>query len=204
MPFVVQVLEGHGDTISHVLGGSAQAVATEGHRLLDRHWRVAVDRSADLVVAAISGDPKLQSFAEVTRALACAGRVVKPGGQIAVLSRAQATLGPSVGYLRQADTPAAGLAQARQHHASDAVSAWQLAKAAEHAKLYLLSDIPAETVEELFATPLENAGQVQRLIDAAESCLLLPDAHRTLAVVQNDSLSQGASHGRTKSAAPGH
>jgi hypothetical protein len=58
---------------------------------------------------------------------------------------------------------------------------WANATAA--ARVYLLSGLPGETVEELSATPLENAGQVQRLIDAGGPCLFLGDAHKALAVL---------------------
>jgi hypothetical protein len=43
--------------------------------------------------------------------------------------------------------------------------------------------LPAQTAEELFTVPLEQAGQVQRLLGSAASCLFLADAHKTMAVV---------------------
>jgi hypothetical protein len=49
----------------------------------------------------------------------------------------------------------------------------------------LLSGLDDEAAEELFATPLQNAGQVQRLLDAAGSCLFLADAHKALAVLES-------------------
>lgn len=186
MPFIIEVIEGHGDDLSAVIAGAADTVAAEARRLLDHHWRVTVERRAHLVVAGISGDAARQTFSDIAQAFACASRVVRPDGKLAVLSHARPELGPSAGYLRQAETPADGLAQVRQHKLPDAAGAWQLATAAQHAQLYLLSDLPAETVEELFAIPLENTGQVQRLIDAAESCVFLPDAHRTLALVEGE------------------
>jgi hypothetical protein len=48
----------------------------------------------------------------------------------------------------------------------------------------LLSRLPIETVEELYATPLERAGQAQKLIAAAERVIVLPDAHLTLATLR--------------------
>ncbi len=183
MPFLVQVIEGQAEEIAHVLAGAAGAVADEAHRLLDEHWRVTVDQSAELVVAGVSGR---QTFANVTRALACAARVVRPGGKIVILSRAGGALGPSTELLRGADDPAQALARVRQQHLPDSTSAWQLATAARQAQLFLLSEFPAATVEELFTTPLEHAGQVRRLIEAADSCLFLPDAQRTLAVIAKD------------------
>jgi nickel-dependent lactate racemase len=184
MPFVIEVVEGPGDTLAAVLGGRAAAVAAAARQLLDRHWKVSVPRQADLVVAAVSGAPEGQTFADVARALACAARVVSVGGRIAVLSRTRDPGGPGVALLRGSDGPAQGLLRARQAHSPDVQAVWQLAAAAQHAQLYLYSDLPAAQVEETFLVPLDQPGQVQRLIDQAASCLVLPDAHRTLAVVE--------------------
>ncbi len=59
------------------------------------------------------------------------------------------------------------------------------ASAAARARLYLLSGLPAEVAEEAFATPLEQAPEVQRLLDAADSYLFLADADKTLALADN-------------------
>jgi nickel-dependent lactate racemase len=184
MPFVLEVIEGNGDDISYVRGGSAKQVMAEADRLLDRHWRVGLSRTADVVVAGISGAAERQTFGEVTRALSCAARVVRFGGGVIVLCHAHAPTGAGAALLRHADNPVQGLLLAQQQKTADVVSIWQLVAAAQHARLYLLSDMPAATAEELFVTPLESPEQVQRLINGADSCLLLPDAHRTLAVLE--------------------
>jgi hypothetical protein len=36
----------------------------------------------------------------------------------------------------------------------------------------------------MFATPLENAGQVERLLGTSASCILLPNADKTMAVAR--------------------
>ena len=58
------------------------------------------------------------------------------------------------------------------------------ATAADQARLYLLSGLPNEISEELFAIPMQNAEQAQKLLTANATCALLPDAHRTLAVLR--------------------
>jgi hypothetical protein len=42
----------------------------------------------------------------------------------------------------------------------------------------LRSRYPDEVVEELLATPLTSARELQRLINAAGSVIILPDAHQ--------------------------
>lgn len=55
-----------------------------------------------------------------------------------------------------------------------------MALAAEQAHLYVAAGWPDEVTEELFATPLKSPAEVQRLIDAADSVLIVPDAQKTL------------------------
>jgi nickel-dependent lactate racemase len=180
-PFMIQLIEGAGDQLTHIVGGLA-ATASEGERLLDARWRVAVERPTDTVIAAVSGDPAHHDFADLARALACAARVVKADGRIALLSRARPALGRGAELIRQADDADTALALLRHETPADMAAAFLWASAARHATIYLLSDLPAEIAEELFTVPLEHAGQVRRLLTAGDCCVVLADAHKTLAV----------------------
>src|SRR5262249_40124867 len=135
-PFMVQVIEGAGDEVIHVLGGLADSGA-EGLRLLDARWRVSVDVAADTLIASISGAPARQDFGDRARALAAAARVVKPEGRIVLLCRANPPLGPGAELLRHMDDPENALAQLRQQSLPDLAAAFQWASAAQHAALYL-------------------------------------------------------------------
>jgi nickel-dependent lactate racemase len=181
-PFMVHVINGSGDEIAHVVAGDA-ATATEARRLLDARWRISVEQPADTVVAIVGGDPVRQDFSDLASALACAARVVSSGGKIILLSRGQPTLGRGAEILCQADTPEVGLALLRRESPADAGAALQWATAVEKASVYLLSNLSEETTEDLFATPLEHVGQVQRLLGADGSCLFIEDAHKTMAVL---------------------
>jgi nickel-dependent lactate racemase len=181
-PFVVHLIAGTDESITHVLAGLVDT-GEEALRLLNARWRLAVDKLADLVVAGVGGDPDHHSLADLSDALACATRVVKPQGKIVLLSRAQPVLGPATELLSQAEDPAQALGLLRRHAPPGMASAFQWASAAQRATIYLLSQLPAETAEDLFTVPLEHAGQVQRLLGGAESCLILPDAHKTFASV---------------------
>jgi nickel-dependent lactate racemase len=180
-PFVVHLVAGTGETITHVLSGLVDT-GEEALRLLNARWRLSVDKLADIVIAGVSGDPDNHSFAVLSEALACAARVVKPQGRIILLSQAEPELGAATEYLCQAEDPGQALGLLGQHAPPGTAAAFQWASAAERATIYLLSRLPAETAEELFTVPLEHAGQVQRLLGSAESCLFLSDAHKTLAV----------------------
>jgi hypothetical protein len=182
-PFMVQVIEGSGEEIVHVLGGLAES-GEEGRRLLNARWRVEVERPVDTVVAAVSGIPARETFAHLAEALAAASRVVRSEGRIILLTSAAPTLGPGAQLLRQADDATLALAQLHENKPADMAAAFQWAHACQQAGIYILSGLPGEVVEELFATPLEEVSQVQRLVASGESCLFLPDAHKTLAVLR--------------------
>lgn len=181
-PFFVQVIEAAGDRIAHVVAGTTDA-SREGQRLQDASWRCRVSSPADLVVASISGDPSRHTFADLAAALSCAARVVNPGGRIALLSRANPVLGPETDVLRNVDEPQEVLKRLRGEHTVERTPVLQWAAAACQARLNLFSGLPDDIVEELFATPLHAAREVQRLLDAGGRCLFLPDAHKMLAIV---------------------
>jgi nickel-dependent lactate racemase len=180
--FLVQVITDASNNMLHVLGGPVET-SIEGQKLLDARWRVEVAKAADVVVAAVSGDPAQQSVLDLARAFGCAARIVKPRGRIVLLSDINPTLGENTDCLREAESPDAVLTYLHNHPAADTEAAYQWASAADQATLYLLSKLPGETAEELFTVPLDHASQINRLLDAAESCVFLPDAHKTMATL---------------------
>jgi nickel-dependent lactate racemase len=157
-PFLVQIIEGAGDEVWRVVAGSIDSSA-EGQRLLDGRWRVEAEQPADVVVGGISGEPQRHTFADLARAFLCASRVVKPGGSIVLLTDAHPALGPSAEVLRRVEDPSMALKLLRQEEPIDLEAGLAWASAAVEAKLYLLSRLPAESVEEMFAIPLQQAGQ---------------------------------------------
>lgn len=182
-PFLLQVIEGSDDQIAHVVGGPI-ASGTEGERLLDQRWRVVAERAADVVIASLIGDSQRHDADRLARA-ACAGaRVVRPGGAVVVLTEAAPTLGPSFAAFRRHEEPGPALKELLRDRPDDLPAGFLWASAAARARLYLLSGLPTDLVEEIYATPLEHVSQLRRLLSAETNCLYLPDAHKTLAVVE--------------------
>src|SRR5262249_53687416 len=182
-PFFVQVIPGKGDDTAAILAGPADSCA-EGRRQLDARWRRTVPERARTVVATVSGDPARQGFAELAAAAAHASRVVQPNGRIVVLSSITPELGTAEEILRQADSPEDGLARLENNKPPNMAAAFQWANAARDARIYLLSGLPADVAEELFAVPLDDLQQAIRMLNEKGSCLILDDAHKTLAVLE--------------------
>jgi nickel-dependent lactate racemase len=180
-PFILQVIEAEGVEIAHIVGGMVDS-SVDGQQLLDARWRTRVAERADTVVATVTGEPAHHDFTDLARALGCASRVVKPRGRIILLSRAAPELGTGADLLRQAGDPDQALRLLRQQPPPDMNAAYEWTRAVAEASVYLLSELPSELAEDLFVTPLEQVGQVQRLLEQNGSCLFLPDAHKMLAV----------------------
>jgi nickel-dependent lactate racemase len=185
-PFFVQVIEAAGDEVAEIVAGAVAGelaeAGLEGQRRQDACWRWRVDRAADLVVASLAGDPDRQTFADLAAAAACAARVVRPGGRVALLCQARPDLADTEAF-RNCEGPQDVLERLGAKLELDHLSVLRWAAAARQAHLYLLSELTDEVVEDLFATPLQQAGQVQRLLDAGGSCLFLQDAHKAIVEV---------------------
>jgi nickel-dependent lactate racemase len=183
-PFFVQVIEGSGDGVAAVVAGSLEA-STEGRRRLEERWLLPVAAAADIVVAGVSGDPARHTFADLAAAAASAARVVRAGGRIVLLSEVAAP-GPELDLLRGVDDPGEVASRLGENPLLEQLAVARWAAAAGHARLTVLSGIDAEAVEELSATPLQNAAQTQRLLDAGGTCLFLDDAHKAIAILADD------------------
>jgi nickel-dependent lactate racemase len=177
-PFLVQVIEGEGDTIQEVVAGLLESAA-EGIRRQDARWRGTISREPDIVIAAISGHSRSVSFLDLANAVATAARVVKKGGRIALLTTAAPDLGPGAQLLRRLDGPDGAKKLLAHEKPEDLAAATLWALAAKRASLFLASGYPDDVAEELFATAIARESEVQRLIDTGGSVLLIPDAHKT-------------------------
>jgi nickel-dependent lactate racemase len=184
-PFFVQAIASAGDGIAHVIAGAGDA-CREGDRLLDTAWRPSIACRPGVVVAALSGNPARHTFADLAGALASAARVVQSGGRIILLTDAPPELGPGAEVLCKADEPQTALAALEKSGLKNVTAALQWAWAAAQARLSILGNLPDDTIEDLFATPLAEPAQVQRLLSGpgGKECLILQDAQRMMAVVE--------------------
>jgi nickel-dependent lactate racemase len=186
-PFMIQCIGGSGTQFCHVLAGTAES-SDEGVRMLNARWRVEVDEPADLVIACVEGQSTQFEFDSMAAALASASRIVKPEGQIVLLSGMAPELGPAAELFRDSESPAQALKRIKVGTDFDPRAAYCWASAAQRASLYLLSRLSEEQSEELFTIPLDHPGQVEKLLAAAQSCIILPAADKTMAVPRSSNL----------------
>jgi nickel-dependent lactate racemase len=182
-PFLVQVILGAGGTIQDVVAGLLDSSA-EGTRRQDARWRGFVADEPATVIAAVSGDPERITFLDLAKAAACAARVVRKGGRVVVLTDAAPPLGEGAALLGRFDSPKGAYKRLAAAKPDDWAACYLWAYAAKHANLVLASGYPEDVAEGLYATPIRTPSEVQRLIDAADPVLLIPDAHLSMVTVE--------------------
>lgn len=182
-PFLVQVIPGEGDTVQEVVAGLLESSA-EGIRRQDARWRHTITDRPDTVVATISGDPGRVTFLDLAKAAACAARVVRKGGRVAILTAAGPVLGAGAELLRRLGDPATAKKVLAKEKPDDGAACYLWTFAARRASLFLASAYLDDVTEELFATPIREPGELQRLIDAGGRVLVIPDADKALVVVE--------------------
>lgn len=181
-PFLVQIINGEGDAIQDVVAGLLDS-APEGVRRQDTRWRATVSEEVETVIATISGDPDRITFLDVAKAAVCAARVVRDEGRIVVLSEGVPPLGDGANFLRTHDGPRGARRWLDKLRPDDWAAAYLWCFPAKVASLFVATGLPDETVEELFATPIRDAAEVQRLLDTGGRIAVIPDAHRTIVTV---------------------
>jgi nickel-dependent lactate racemase len=176
-PILIQVIETEGDQIGKVVTGLIDS-SDAGIAALNDRYHLTVPGPVDVVIATIGGDPVRQDFATIARAAAVGARAVEEGGCVVILGETEPELSEGIELLRRMDDPAAAAKALVDKKPANYVALMQWVMAAMQTRLYLASGLQPALVEELFATPIVSPNEVQKLVDGAERCLWLPDAHR--------------------------
>ena len=174
-------MPGVGESILHVLAGEVEAVGKLGRALCEAAWLYRVPRRASLVVAAIGGGPEQQTWENFARALLAASAVAADDGAIVLCTGLTCAPGPALQQLAKLDDEdERTLRQLRRESSADAVSAALLGNVRQRTRIYLLSGLDEETVEDLGLGYVSCGEEVNHLCQHHESCILMADAHRAV------------------------
>lgn len=185
--FTVQAVPGRGDSLLGVIAGEANSVEKAGRILCESTWRYETPYRASLVVAAIEGGPKQQDWENFGRALFAASECVAEGGAIVICSDLQCRIGPSLKRLAAVEDGQEQIRKALRHErADDAAEALLLSQVMQRAKVYLLSGLNEDEVEDLGVGYIEREDDVQRLAMRHDSCIIMGNAqHAMLTIPEN-------------------
>ncbi len=182
--FTVQIIPGGGETVLHVLAGDANTVARQGAHLCEAAWLRKTPQQAEMVIATIEGGPAHQTWENFGRALYAASQAVEDDGAIVICSEIGARPGPGLQRLMAPIAEGESdrvLGDMQQEQPFDAVPAAMIVQATRRARVYLLSELEPEIVEELGMAYVESAADVQRLGRTYKTCLVLNNAHYAMA-----------------------
>ncbi|MDA1214219.1 MAG: lactate racemase domain-containing protein [Planctomycetota bacterium] len=175
----LQVLSASGTGVAEVICGTLDAVGNAGRQALANHWRVEQDEHADIVVVAVDADAAGHGWQQVGQALETAQRLVSRHGTIVVLSQIEEMPGDGLKLLTGRRKASESLRTLRKQLPPDLVSTSQLIHAVDWARVYLMSRLPGDLVEELFVTPVETDREVERLLAGSGSISFIASAQHT-------------------------
>lgn len=174
--FCVQVVPAAGSGVAGVWAGLPESVFRAAQKCLDTAWRIELDQRSDIVVASIESDAGGHGWEQIGRALAVARNLVTREGRILLLTDIDESPGDGLKLIRGAKQPADALSHLRDLAPGDLVPATQCVEATDWARVYLLSQLDDELVEDLFITPLDNPDEVTRLLAQPGQCVIVENA----------------------------
>jgi nickel-dependent lactate racemase len=186
VPMVLEVVPGSRESVACVLAGDAHAVAKKAQMLCRQQWEFRSPRRASLVIATVTGTAQSQNWNNVARALSAAERLVAEGGAVAICSNLEEPPGESLSRLIGSENLERTERRLLQDHADDSWAAWQLARALQHGPVYFLSQLDAETVEDMGLAPVASVQELARLASRHESVAVLEDAQHACPTVDGE------------------
>lgn len=176
--FTLQITPGAGDSILNVLAGDAPSVAERGRQLCESAWLHRGARRASLVVATIEGGQRTQTWDNLTRALLAASQAVTEGGSIVLCTNLRQPPGKFMKKLAGNTDGDELMRKLDNSMSEDAFTARLFACALEHARVFLLSELDEETVEDLGLGHVSHVDEILRLSRKHDSCILVGNAHQ--------------------------
>ena len=166
--FAIQVVPSTGLGFSHILSGAADSVFRRGCEILMKNCTVSAEQRVETVIVSIGSDAAGHAWPQIASAIAVARNLVVSDGRIVVLSELAELPGPGLEHIRASDDPSDARHALRAEPPSDIQVATQILNAIEWCRVYLLSELEADIVEDLSMTPLQSLDETLRLIHSSD------------------------------------
>jgi nickel-dependent lactate racemase len=173
--FTVQAIPGAAGLPAEILAGLPEDVLARGKELVERTWRVSVEEMLEGAVISVPGGAF--GWKQLGQALENTTNIVQQGGRIVIVADLPIPEGPAATMLRRCQDPEELLKPLRREPTIDSVEFAQLIQALRRVRVYLLSQLPAELVEELGMIPVSDSAELQRLVATIEDCKCIPFAN---------------------------
>jgi hypothetical protein len=188
----VQVVAGTGGAMQSVLAGAPADLDPCAQKTAAETWAYATPFEASLVIATVAGGPNQQTWASISRALFAATQAAGASSDIVLCTELTAVPPPTHDFSGPYSTRAEGGEGRRSHRKEASRLLSQRGPVQEllefvpgHSRVFLLSGLSPDVVEELGWGHIATADEVQRLAERHGTWILLEDA-QYLSVIRDE------------------
>lgn len=166
--------------IARVLAGEFHDLEVDGYSLYREIWTNHSTQRPNLVLATVAGEAAA-GWANVMTALVNASRLApRDGGIIVLCSELEGELPRSLEIWRQVQDFENAAKFIRREELPDSALAVETIRVLTTHRVFWLSRLAGELLEELGIMPLANQKELERLLENSGSFSILPDAHRII------------------------
>ena len=166
--------------VADVTAGEYRELQREGYPRYRELWTLQERCLADVVIATVHGSAEQQTWANVFRAVMSAASLAVERGTIVVCSDVTEPFPTVLEALRQVRNVDQVLKHVQLPNVEDAAAALGFLQVLKNFRVAFLSSLEGERLEELGILPLADADELNRLVQSANSCVILPNAHRVI------------------------
>lgn len=183
----MEVVPGPEGTVAQCYCGTPPTVARAAAERYREIWCQPTSETADLVVAMVRENVKQLDWHALGQALSAVEELVETGGAIVLCSDLTSQPGQALKRLFNAGDLSVVEEKIKRDPFADSYLALQLCRVLQRHTIYLASALDPEIVEGYGLAPLSNEQELQRLIGAYRSCILLKDAQFLRPTLENAS-----------------
>lgn len=173
LQYTVQVIPSGAGKLGHVISGANDAVYREAVNLLDRHWRIQNKNRVETVVISLPTEPGCNLWQAITRTCNAARSLVQPHGRAMLLTDLKELPRELIDPLTMCDDLNDAMRLLNSLDSPEAKALRAMVSLAQSSRLYLLSELEPDLLENLYCIPLANQDEMRRAIQGADSCALL-------------------------------
>jgi nickel-dependent lactate racemase len=181
--FIVNVVINSDKKVCGVFAGDVYKAFVAGVKVCDKIYSVEVPKETDVVIASAGGFPRDIVLYQAQKAVEAARRIVKNGGKIILFAECREGHGSELAYqwACEATKPEDIVVRLRKKFVMGGHKAYQLARAAQWADIYIYSSMDPVMVRKFFLHPLASVDEIYPLIGKTDKIAVLPQATTTLA-----------------------
>ncbi len=173
LQYTVQVIPSGAGKLGHIISGSNDAVYREAVNFLDQNWRIQNAKRVETVIISLPAEPGCNIWHAITRTCKAAQSLVQADGRVMLLTDLKELPRELIDPLTMCDDLSDAIRMLNSLSSPEALALHAIASLAQATKLYLLSELEPDLLENLYCIPLANPEEMQNAIQGGDSYALL-------------------------------